>query len=710
MQNMLLHMYSKCGSLADTCAFFAKMHNHDIFSWNIIINSHARSGNIEFAFQIFQQLWWYKVDPNQFTFVSILSVCVNKAVLLVGEYMHTCVIMNGCEDDVVVDTAIVNMYSKCGDLKAATVMFEMMVSRNVYSWSAMIAAYSQHGQGEDAVRLFYMMQHQAQLPNNVTFISLLDACACLGALDIGRRVRASIMETEINRDVVVATAFVNMYAKCNLVEEAREVFDKIVNPNVISWNAMISAYAQHGEGMEALKMFSRMQGEQFEPNKATFVSVLDACAGILALKAGKDIHAQIITHHFLPDVIISTALVNMYGKCSSLEKACEVFEDMPYKNIVTWNAIIAVHAQHGHSNKAFEFFHQMQWEGIIPDKITFVSMFDACAKLLALAEGKHMHTQILVRGSELDITVGTAIINMYGKCGVTEDARILFDKLPEKNSITWSSMIGAYAQLEQGDDAFQLYTRMHHEGMKPDVVTCISVLDVCASMAALVEGELVHVQVVIEAYELDEAVGTALVSLYGRCGCLEAASAVFVKMSSRSVVTWNALITCFAQHGQGEETLRLFFQMQKAGVRPTDVTFISVLNACSHAGLVKEGRHCFYLMSQKYGIAPSTDHYGCLVDLLGRAGLLDEAEGLICDMPEPPTIVTWMSLLGACRHQTDVKRGERAAIILFRLDPENIAPRVMLSNMYAVSGMQEETTCLMSEEGPPEQAAGMFSG
>lgn len=708
IQNTLLDMYGKCGSLDDTCALFAKMHTRDVFSWNVTISAHARGGHINVAFQLFQRMWWYDVQPNQFTLVSILSVCTNQSVRVVGEHMHACIVMGGCEDDVVVDTAIVNMYSKCGDLKAARVMFEKMVTRNVYSWSAMIAAYAQHGQGEDALQLFDLMQHQGELPNKVTFISVLDACASLGALVIGTRARARVMGTEIECDAVVATAFVNMYAKCNHVQEARKVFDTMPDPNVISWNAMISAYAQHGEGMAAFKLFNQMQEKQVEPNKATFVSALDACAGIMALKEGESLHVQITTHCFEPDVVISTALVNMYGKCGCLGKAHEVFEKMPYRNIVSWNAVIAVHAQHGHCKEAFELFYQMQWEGIVPDKVTFVSMFDACARLPALADGKRMHAQIVVKGFELDVTVGTAIINMYGKCGITEEARRLFDLLPERNTITWSSMIGAYVQHEQGNDAFRLYARMHQECIKPDRITYISILDVCASMAALAEGEQVHVEVVMEAYESDDVVGTALISLYGKCGSLEAAWAVFNKMSVQGVVTWNALIAGYAQHGHGKVTLELFYQMQDAGVRPTEVTFISVLNACSHAGLVKEGRHCFYTMSQKYGITASTDHYGCMVDLLGRAGLLDEAEGLINSMLDQPTAVTWMSLLGACRYQTDIKRGERAASNLFRLDPENAAPCVMLSNLYAAAGMVDAAALLMSEEVSQKHVSSMF--
>ncbi|KAI5062729.1 hypothetical protein GOP47_0023268 [Adiantum capillus-veneris] len=698
MQKLLLHMYGKCGALAETCTLFAKMHTHVVFSWNLLIHVYARGRNVDMAFQVFQQMWQHELEPNKFTLVSILSVCTNASVLVVGKLLHSCIIMNGCEGDLVVDTAIVNMYSKCGDLKSAIVMFEKMHTHNVYSWSAMLAAYAQHGKGEDAVWLFYVMQHQGELPNSVTFISLLDACACLRALDIGQRVRARILGTDVEQDVVVATAVVNMYAKCNLLKEAHQVFDNIRDPNVTSWNTLIAAYAQHGKGLEALQSFFQMQEKGIDADQGTFVSVIDACTGILALEEGEYIHGQLLARGFLPHVIISTALVNMYGKCNSLAKAREVFEGMPYKNIVTWNTVIAVHAQQSHFTRAFEYLNQMQWEGLIPDKVTFVSTFDVCAKVLSLADGKRLHTQIIVKEAELDVAVGTAIINMYGKCGATEEARSLFDRLPEKNSITFSSMIATYAHLEQWDAAFQMYGRLHEECIIPDMVSCICVLDMCADMAALKEGEQVHAEIVMEAYELDEAVGTALISLYGRCGSLEAAEAVFARTPSQSAVTWNALIAGFAQHGKGRSTLQLFYQMQETTIRPTDATFISVLNACSHTGLVSEGHHFFNLMSQKYGIKPSADHYGCMVDLFGRAGMLDEAESLIYDMPDQPTIVTWMSLLGACRHQADLERGERAAEILFRLDPENVAWRVILSNMYAVNGMEEGTIMIANND------------
>ncbi|KAH7434782.1 hypothetical protein KP509_06G034400 [Ceratopteris richardii] len=698
MQNLLLHAYSRCKDLAGTCQFFSRMHTHVVFAWNLLIDTHACSEDVGTAFKIFQHMWLQGLEPNQFTLVSILSVCTDASLLVIGEIMHSSAIMSGCEADVVIGTAVVNMYSKCGELKLATVVFEKMCVHNVYSWSAMLAAYARHGEGGVAIQLFHLMQHQTELPNNVTFISLLDACACLKSSTIGIRVHACVHESNIEEDVVVATSFVNMYGKCNLLENARKVFDSIHKPNVITWNVLISAHAQHGKGWEALHLFNHMQEKQVNPNQATFVSVLDACTGILALEEGRQVHAQLQSQGMLPDVVISTALVNMYGKCGVLEKSQEVFESMPFRNIVTWNAIIAVHAQHGCSRKAFQYFNKMQSEGMIPDKITFVSMFDACTRVPSISDGKHLHAQIVVEDYELDMTVGTAIINMYGKCGVIEEARSLFDRIPERSSVTFSSMIAAYAKLEQWQAALMLYYRLHEDLIVPDKVTCITILDVCADMAALKEGEEVHAEVVMEAYELEEAVGTSLISLYGRCGSLEAAEAVFLRMPLQSSVTWNSLIAGFAQHGKGEKTLHLFNQMQGMGVRPTDVTFLIVLNACSHAGLVGEGWHCFYLMNHIWGVAALSDHYGCMVDLLGRAGLLDEAESLIWDMPDRPTIVTWMSLLGACRHQTDLQRGERAANILLQLDPENVASRVILSNIYAISYMEEETLIVIAED------------
>eukprot|EP01018_Ginkgo_biloba_P025611 Gb_06576 [translate_table: standard] len=275
---------------------------------------------------------------------------------------------------------------------------------------------------------------------------------------------------------------------------------------------------------------------------------------------------------------------------------------------------------------------------------------------------------------------------MYSKCGLLKDARQMFDKMIERDRISWNSMIAGYAEHTHDEEALKLFEEMQRVGFKPDHFTFSNVLSVCAALAALGQGRHVHAQIISTGFESDVGVGNALVDMYAKCGSIEDARQVFDKMPKRNIISWNAMIVGYAQHGDGNETLVLFEQMQHAHVKPNKITFVGILAACNHRGLVDEGRHHFDSMSIDYGIIPEADHYSCMVGLLGRAGCLDEAEDLINKMPFEPDAVIWGGLLAACRLYNNMELGKRVAEYLFELEPQSSAAYVALSNIYASCG------------------------
>lgn len=523
-----------------------------------------------------------------------------------------------------------------------------------------------------------------------TYASLLRYCGNGKGLLDGMRVHKHIIKSGLERDAFLGSIIVQMYAKCGAMEDAHGWFVQMHERNAFSWNFLIGAYAELGQSTKTCALFEQMQQDGVAPDRVTFLHMLSACASQVALEEGKATHGHIKKVGFESDVVVATALLHMYGKCGSLEDAQKMFDKMPERNSISWNAIIAAHARQGHGEKAFQLFEQMQQEGVISGKVSFLSILDACDRRSALAGGKRIHTRILYGGFISDAVVATALVDMYGKCGSVEDARSIFDRLSKRDVVSWNAMIGGYARHGHGKDSLRLFDQMRKEGVVPSKATFISVLDACGAQAAIAKGKWIHKLIVQKGFQTDVILATALVNMYSKCGNLKVARSVFNKMSEHDVVSWNAMLAAYARHGWGKEALKLYDLMRREKTVPDSITFVNLLTACSHAGLVDEGRHFFHSIRRDHCITLVEEHYDCMIDLLGRAGCLDEAEALIQKMPFQPTIVTWTTLLGACRNQVDVKRGQRAAQRVFDLDPEYHAPYVMLSNIFTAAGMDSD--------------------
>jgi pentatricopeptide repeat protein len=331
----------------------------------------------------------------------------------------------------------------------------------------------------------------------------------------------------------------------------------------------------------------------------------------------------------------------------------------------------------------------MLQEGVHPDAVTYVGVLNPCASIKALEEGRRAHEHIIHSGCESDAFVGSSLVDMYAKCGSMEEASRVFNKLSSRAVVCWTAMIFGHVKGGEGHKALELFQKMQQEGVQPDTVTYVGVLNACASIMALEEGRCAHEQIIQSGCESDVFVGSSLVDMYAKCGSMEDACRVFNSMPSHDVFSWNALLGGFAMHGQGKEALVHFERMCEEGVHPGDVTFVCLLSACSHAGFVDEGLRFYALMTTVYKIPAKLEHCTCMVDLLGRAGHLQEAENIIQGMPCKPDAAVWMALLGACRIHGNLEMGERVAKQVLELEPKNAAGYVMLSNLYAATGNLE---------------------
>ncbi|KAJ7564743.1 hypothetical protein O6H91_02G031500 [Diphasiastrum complanatum] len=541
-----------------------------------------------------------------------------------------------------------------------------------------------------------MVHENIQTPIN-TYACLLKECTRKKALAEGKRVHALIVQRGLDSNIFLGNTLVNMYAKCGSLLDARQVFDCMLEHNVFSWTIIISAYANLRQGEEAINLFQRMQQTGIPPNKVAFVVVLKACARIPSLEKGKQLHWDIIKSGFLSDVIVGSTLVDMYVKCGCIEDARQVFDNMHERNLVSWTAMIAGYAQHELGREALDLYQEMKEEGLQPDIVTYVVLLKACACIAALEQGKQLHLDIIKSGLQSDVFVGNALVDMYAKCGSIEDAHRMFNNMHERDVVSWNAMIAGYAQHGLGKEALDVCGQMKQEGVQPDIVTYTTLLKACASIAAFEQGKQLHSDIIESGFELDVIVGNTLVDMYAKCGRMEDACHVFNNMHERDVVSWNALIAGYAQQGLGKDAVTLFEQMQREGIKPDEVTYVSVLSACSHSGLVDKGCHLFDSMCRDHGVTPAMDHYACMVDLLGRAGCLADAHDFITKMPIQPNAVVWMTLLSAARNHDHVELGRHAFDCVVRLEPKNEAPYVLLSNIYAAAGQRDEVAKIRKE-------------
>eukprot|EP01018_Ginkgo_biloba_P022102 Gb_10152 [translate_table: standard] len=556
-----------------------------------------------------------------------------------------------------------------------------------------LIALCKKGQLKEAVEILHQTCIRADFS---TYDFLLRECATVKCLADGKKVHGHMMRTGYQPGMFLGNNVIDMYVKCGSVWDARQVFDKMPQRNNVSWNAMITAYSQQGHGKEALKHFYQMVAEGMRPDLFTFASLLRACASLAAIEQGRQAHAYFIKTGLEINIFVGGALVDMYAKCGCIEDARYVFDRMPTLDVVLWTAMIVGYTQNEHGEKALKLFCEMQWTDIIPNPYTFASVFSACANLAALAHGQQVHANVIKTGFESYNSVQTGLVSMYAKCRKIEDAHKVFDKMSEQSVVSWTAMISGYAQNGYGEEALALFCQMQHTGTKPNQFTLASALMACAILAGLEQGKQVHCHILKTGLESNIFVGSALVDMYAKCGSIDDARIAFNKISEWDIVSWNAMIVGYAQNGFGKETFQLFEEMQHAGMKPDHITFVGVLSACSHMGLLNEGRYFFDSMNHDYDITPTMGHYACMVDLLGRAGHLAEAEDLICGMPLKADAVIWRTLLGACRVHGNVDIGKHAAERVIELEPENVATYVLLSNIYAAAGRWDDVAKVRS--------------
>ncbi|CAN6477459.1 unnamed protein product [Victoria cruziana] len=377
--------------------------------------------------------------------------------------------------------------------------------------------------------------------------------------------------------------------------------------------------------------------------------------------------------------------------------AHQLLVSVPWKDAFLYTSVIRAMTKSKLSEDALRSYSLMLGSGLIPSSFTLTSSIKACADLAMLVAGRAVHSHAMVWGFRADKFVQAALVAMYGKCGDLMTAKQVFDEMPEKSVIAWNAMISGYEQNGLSAEAVVIYDNMEQAKVEPDSATMVSVLSACSQLGALDLGERLHDSILRKGIAISLTLGTALIDMYARCGRVDKAQAVFDEMPQKNVVTWTAMIAGYGMHGFGLEALQVFSKMRMSETRPNDVTFIAVLSACAHAGLVSDGLDVFKCMQKAYYLKPRAEHQVCMVDMLGRAGHLEEAMQFInTDIQGEVPVAVWTAMLGACKMHNRLELGEEVAEHLLQAEPNNSGHYVLLSNLYAAAGRMDKVELVRS--------------
>ncbi|KAI5057912.1 hypothetical protein GOP47_0027927 [Adiantum capillus-veneris] len=631
------------------------------------------------------------LHPNGSTFVALLKACSMLKDLSRGCELHADISKRGLlERDAFVCSSIVDMYAKCGSLSKAQAVFDRLPVRDVVLWTALISGYAECGCVEDAFQRVEQMRRDKIPPNEYTLVCCLKACGSIGAVAEGEKFYTEIISKGLDGGCPVGNTLVDMYTKFGLLPVAQHILSKLPVRNKVSWTALITGHAEHGNAEDVLHLVDKMQDEGIPPDAFTYVSSLKACGSICAIIKGQEIHTEVTQKGFELELLVGNVLVDMYAKCGLLADAEEVFDKLPVRNVVPFTSLITEFTEKGHGNKALNCLDRMSDEGISPETVTLICGLKACGSIEAVEKGQQIHNDLLLKGLETEPLVGNTLVDMYVKCVLFAEAQEVFDRLTCYDVVSWTAFIAGYVKHGHGEEALYSLEQMQQNGICMNAVTFVCCLKACGDVGVISKGQELHMETVFKGLEGELLICITLIDMYVDFDLLADAEQIFDKVPHQDTVSWNALITGYGQLGKSAGVFEIFDRMIYERVQPDNVTFMSVLNACSHAGLLYEGEMFFGSISNYFGSIPTLEHHTCLVDILGRVGLVEKARATVEDMPFHPDSVTWHTVLGACQKWSQVGIARNAFENAVWLDGRDGAAYVCMSNIYSGADVHDE--------------------
>ncbi|CAN1270395.1 Pentatricopeptide repeat-containing protein At4g14850 [Linum perenne] len=549
----LVDMYGKCGSIHDAEQTFREMPEKNLFAWNAMISGYAHQGHADMAIRLFREMASMGGEPDGITLCAFLNACADTLNLVLGKQLHGFVMRSGFESDVSVSNGLIDFYGKCKEVGLAEMVFDGMERRNLVTWGSMVATYEQNGEKEKACIAFMKCRKLGIEPTDYVISSVVSACAELAGIELGRSVHALAVKSCVDADVYVGSALVDMYGNCGSIHDAEQTFREMPEKNLFAWNAMISGYAHQGHADMAIRLFREMASMGGEPDGITLCAFLNACADTLNLVLGKQLHGFVMRSGFESDVSVSNGLIDFYGKCKEVGLAEMVFDGMERRNLVTWGSMVATYEQNGEKEKACIAFMKCRKLGIEPTDYMISSVVSACAELAGIELGRSVHALAVKSCVDADVYVGSALVDMYGKCESIHDAEQTFREMPEKNLFAWNAMISGYAHQGHADMAIGLFREMASV-VAPNYVTFVFVLSACSRGGAVETGMDVY-ESMMKKYGIEAGPEhyACVVDMLARSGLVERAYDFVQKLPIRPTISiWGALLNACRVHGKPE--------------------------------------------------------------------------------------------------------------------------------------------------------------
>ncbi|GFP97614.1 pentatricopeptide repeat-containing protein at1g18485 [Phtheirospermum japonicum] len=667
------------------------LHNTLIRACTILSTGTHKKCVFELGFLLYNDLLRdANLRPDDYTFPFVLKLSADFMRVSKGLEVHGRLIKAGCDDDVFVNNTLVLFYGSCGDLRSAQKVFDEMPERDLISWNTCIRIFSDNEYRLESFGLFKdMISTSGFLPNVVSVVSVLPVCAGLEEDRLVNLIHCYVFKVGLYGEIRVGNALVDAYGKCRNIQALKLVFDEMSERNEVSWNSIIGGFSYKGFNRNALDCFKEMIKERVKLSTVTIATILPTLSELNLFDNGKELHSFCIKMGMDSDVFVANAIIDMYGKQNRFFEASYVFDNMDNKNIVSWNTMIGNCAQNGLESNALNLLREMQAHGENPNSVTVTNILPACARLGSLCHGKEIHARSIRLTSAFDLFISNALTDMYAKCGRLDLAQTVF-KISPRDEVSYNILIMGYSQTSEPSNSLSLFTEMERLGLSLDTISYMGALSACTNMAAVKEGKQIHAFATKRFFHEHLFIANSLLDMYTKCGRIDIAMKVFDKIPKRDTASWNTMILGFGMLGELNTAFQLFEAMKDDdNVEYDSVSYIAVLSACSHGGLVEKGKMYFNDMLAQ-NIKSSEMHYACMVDLLGRSGLMDEAVELINGLSVKPGANVWGALLGASRIHGNVDLGCWAAERLLEVKPDHPGYYVLLSNMYAEAGRWDE--------------------
>ncbi|CAO2813035.1 unnamed protein product [Amaranthus hypochondriacus] len=662
--NSVLSALCAVNRLRDAALVFDEMPERNVVSWNNMISAFVKNSDHNKALEMYLLMISEGLVPTHFTLASIFSACGVLLKLDFGRLCHGLAIKVGVDQNMYVGNALLSMYAKCRSIGDAICTFKGLPAPNEVSFTALMGGLKEAQRVEEALRVFKLMHMTKGFLDAVSLSSILGVCTGRQGDGFrhnmhGKLIHNLSIKLGYQDDFYLVNSLLDMYTKNGDMDSAEIIFQNMSKRSSVSWNIMIAGYGEIYKCDKALELMEKMTFFGCQPDDVTFINVIASCV-----------------------------------KTGYVEVGRQVFDKLVFPSLSSWNAMISGYSQAKKYDEAISLFKEMHFKNVKPDCTTLAIVLASCAEIALLDCGKQVHAIALKENLNVDVYVGSGLITLYSRSGKVDSAKSIFLELPAVDIVCWNSMIAGFALNSLEKQAFEFYNNMRRRNMTPTQFSYVTMLSCCAKQSFSSQGRQIHAQILKVGCESEVFVGSALIDMYCKCGNVEGGRKVFDAMPGKNTVIWNELIHGYAQNGFGDEAMHIYNCMVRGGSKPDDITFIAVLTACSHSGLVDEGIKIFESMKIEHKVEPLVDHYTCIIDALGRAGRLREAEMLVRRMPCKDDPVIWEVLLSSCRLYCDIIVAQNAANELLSLNPRSSTPYVLLANVYSSMGKWEEVRAI----------------